>query len=78
MSGWSCPNCGKAHAPHIDTCPEPAQAAPWAYPLWPEHHPDKILGQPMGPWAPPPYTTCGLGAAANDAIFSDIEGLYEQ
>lgn len=19
--GWSCPNCGKAHAPHVKTCP---------------------------------------------------------
>lgn len=23
--GWKCPNCGKAHAPHIDTCPEPGR-----------------------------------------------------
>ena len=22
--GWSCPNCGKAHAPHVQTCPEVA------------------------------------------------------
>lgn len=21
--GWKCPNCGKAHGPHVDTCPEP-------------------------------------------------------
>lgn len=20
--GWKCPNCGKAHGPHVDTCPE--------------------------------------------------------
>lgn len=23
MQGWKCPNCGKAHAPHVETCPEP-------------------------------------------------------
>jgi hypothetical protein len=22
-SGWSCPNCGGAHGPHVSTCPEP-------------------------------------------------------
>lgn len=22
-SGWHCPNCGRAHAPDIATCPEP-------------------------------------------------------
>ncbi len=21
--GWKCPACGKAHAPHVQTCPEP-------------------------------------------------------
>jgi uncharacterized OB-fold protein len=21
-SGWQCPNCGKAHAPDVPTCPE--------------------------------------------------------
>lgn len=23
--GWKCPNCGKAHAPQVLTCPEPAR-----------------------------------------------------
>ncbi len=23
MFGWQCPNCGKAHAPSVATCPEP-------------------------------------------------------
>lgn len=23
---WNCPNCGKMHAPHMDSCPEPMQA----------------------------------------------------
>jgi uncharacterized OB-fold protein len=22
-SGWSCPNCGKAHGPQMQTCPMP-------------------------------------------------------
>lgn len=22
-SGWQCPNCGRAHAPDVATCPEP-------------------------------------------------------
>lgn len=22
--GWKCPNCGKAHGPMVQTCPEPA------------------------------------------------------
>lgn len=22
-SGWQCPNCGKAHAPDVATCPDP-------------------------------------------------------
>jgi len=25
VSGWQCPNCGKAHAPDVSTCPEPAR-----------------------------------------------------
>lgn len=24
-AGWQCPNCGKAHAPDVSTCPEPAR-----------------------------------------------------
>lgn len=26
-AGWACSNCGKAHAPHVQTCPEPANDA---------------------------------------------------
>lgn len=25
-AGWQCPNCGRAHAPSVQTCPEPASA----------------------------------------------------
>lgn len=21
-TGWNCPACGRAHGPHVDTCPE--------------------------------------------------------
>lgn len=28
--GWSCPHCGKAHAPWVQTCPEAAPATFWA------------------------------------------------
>lgn len=27
--GWSCPHCGKAHAPDVKTCPEPVVADCW-------------------------------------------------
>lgn len=23
--GWHCPNCGRAHAPDVKTCPEPVR-----------------------------------------------------
>jgi hypothetical protein len=55
--GWKCPNCGKAHGPHVDTCPEPGGLAlpfspsPFPYP-WPG-----TLYDPPPMW--PPYTTCG-------------------
>ena len=49
--GWKCPNCGKAHGPHVDTCPEPrGLASPLPYP-WPGTRYD-----PPPIW--PPYTTC--------------------
>ncbi len=28
LEGWSCPACGKAHAPDVKTCPEPRQVWP--------------------------------------------------
>lgn len=40
--GWSCPHCGKAHAPNMKTCPEPVMADCWPpvttdTPLFPPH-----------------------------------------
>lgn len=26
--GWQCPNCGKAHAPDVKTCPAPPKPKP--------------------------------------------------
>jgi len=56
--GWMCPQCGKAHGPHIDTCPtqtvkqggaplrhDPA-FYPWANP--PDFYPPIIT--PVRPW----------------------------
>jgi hypothetical protein len=31
--GWKCPNCGKAHGPHVQTCPEPAATRVIGIPL---------------------------------------------
>lgn len=33
--GWKCPNCGKAHGPHVDTCPA-AATSPEVRPLLPD------------------------------------------
>jgi len=64
--GWKCPNCGKAHAPHIETCPEQSTYAPydpvdrdvmtdWTSPF--------IHPVPTWPYVTPHpswfYTTCG-------------------
>ena len=53
---WACPSCGKTHAPHVDTCPEPAIAigtplpgSPYVVPRGARPEYDPTL------W---PYTTC--------------------
>ena len=52
--GWKCPNCGKAHAPHVQTCPEPAQQMGIPYPVWPQPSPIDT-----GYWPPHlPTVTC--------------------
>jgi hypothetical protein len=53
--GWKCPNCGKAHGPHVDTCPEPGGLAP-TFPPYRPRVPGTIYDPPTM-W--PPYTTCG-------------------
>ena len=42
--GWKCPCCGKAHAPHVVTCPEPTQVAGWPVTPheWPRVYPTYI------------------------------------
>lgn len=53
--GWKCPNCGKAHAPHVQTCPENATLPPFG--AWPLYvYPPTFYDPPMR-W---PYeVTCG-------------------
>ena len=50
--GWMCPQCGKAHGPHVDTCPEPRKdAAPVVVPsVWDHTH-------TMPWWARPNWQT---------------------
>ena len=65
--GWKCPNCGKAHGPHVATCPE-IKGVKW---------PPVRIGTPFRdrPDTPPfPYQTqkmplcgCELGKACNNA-----------
>jgi len=59
--GWSCPNCGKAHAPSVQTCPEVA-----TQPVAPTFAPWPIYG---------PYTavTIGYTGPKND----DWMGVYQ-
>lgn len=68
-NGWNCPNCGKAHAPDVKTCPEPARAAPWqVHPHFPTYYepmpPQWPRTEPLTPCDPRPFqwpynVTCG-------------------
>jgi hypothetical protein len=59
LEGWSCPHCGRAHAPDVKTCPEPGKAVgpPPVIPTitfpyrWPP-----LTSDPM---QPPYVVTCG-------------------
>lgn len=72
--GWKCPNCGKAHGPHIDTCPAPA-SAPVLSPLRVSIHVSP--GAPMPtfpnlvdyPWQPYVGPTCS-GAVAGTSVWN--------
>lgn len=48
--GWNCPNCGKAHAPHVQTCPEPARMAAPAWPTYPSPKPYPTYIPGTFPW----------------------------
>lgn len=48
--GWKCPNCGKAHAPDVKTCPDP-RINPWS-------------GYPMSEEALRPFRRCGCTSSA--------------
>jgi len=50
-TGWLCPSCGKAHGPHVDTCPGPLGGIP----SWP--------ASPSIPYVSPPgMPSCGCPA----------------
>lgn len=72
--GWKCPNCGKAHGPHVDTCPETAQVVivglppvvtrPPAQPTGP-----RIITQPFNPGITEfPVITSGSVVAARSGL----------
>lgn len=49
--GWMCPSCGRAHGPHVDTCPGPQQAVSPGLPTIPN------WTWPAQPYVlPSPYT----------------------
>jgi hypothetical protein len=68
--GWKCPNCGKAHGPHVQTCPEPA--APTRVIGTPYPSPTSVprLPNPMDPllpmFVPNPYIVSGGSIVMKD------------
>lgn len=40
--GWNCPKCGKAHGPHVNTCPE---SSPYTPTTWPNTYPSPTMTQ---------------------------------
>lgn len=57
--GWSCPKCGSAHAPHVQTCPQS-----WGlnYPLY----------GGCAPAAAPNTVTCGQGTIGLQQALSNV------
>lgn len=63
QQGWKCPNCGKAHGPHVDTCPEAGGLAPPLFPVplsWPGtlYDPPRDRDDPYHSYFWPNYVTC--------------------
>lgn len=59
--GWLCPQCNKAHGPHVDTCPSGDGGTFFPTPvivptIWPS--PTTIPYPTTAPWSPPFITTC--------------------
>lgn len=84
-TGWMCPSCGKAHGPHIDTCPEssarvaPPHFAPPLFPplppVWPE--PSKWV-PPITPWVSAVSRTSGaLDAVDREILVTNFWELAE-
>ena len=55
--GWLCPSCGRAHAPHVETCPvlTITSSSPYEPPMVKPVLPaDRIFRTPAAPgWVPP-------------------------
>ena len=68
--GWLCPQCSRAHGPHVDTCP--------TYGLnpinpFPPSFPGSIPGAPMRPYE----ITCGsLGSAVGGTLYNAKDPRY--
>ena len=79
--GWLCPQCGKAHGPHVDTCPDggsvfgPPVVIPtvWTIPNQPRH--GSRTDDPPPPW---PIVTCNttyrIGGQVSDNLARYGEG----
>lgn len=57
--GWMCPQCGKAHGPHVDTCPTVTTTSNKTIPLpevrpWPSPS-NPHEAEPWGPYSPEPW-----------------------
>lgn len=74
-TGWMCPQCGKAHAPHVDTCPD--GGSQFAPPDFMTYRPVFTPYYPVAPAPPVQETpwkiTCGDGLR-NPAIAMTYAG----
>ncbi|QDP64086.1 MAG: hypothetical protein Unbinned2301contig1004_12 [Prokaryotic dsDNA virus sp.] len=63
---WHCTGCGKTHAPHVDTCPEPVAANGLPLPGSPYVSPRKTF------WADP--VPCGTAPRNPGELFTRLAG----
>jgi len=63
-NGWNCPSCGKAHAPHVNTCPEPQRLD-----VYGPSYPHPIRSYPYMPWVSHPV----MGGTMSLADFPNIQ-----
>jgi hypothetical protein len=72
---WFCPACNAHHAPHVNTCPNPASlpftAAPYRYTPEPVILPPSPVFEPWPPMVGDPMTPviiCSTGAQFANAV----------